>query len=43
VIAKPKVVKKVENALKNFENFSGQNKQEFFKNVTGVIHPNNNP
>jgi hypothetical protein len=41
VIAKPKVVKKIENTLKNFELNSGGNRQEFFKNVTGVIHPSN--
>jgi len=31
----------VENTLKNFELNSGGNKQEFFKNITGVIHPAN--
>ncbi len=38
---KHKIVKKVENTLKNFELNSGGNRQEFFKNKTGVIHPVN--
>ena len=37
----PKFVKRVENTLKNFEINNGGNKQEFFKNFTGVIHPAN--
>jgi hypothetical protein len=42
IVSKPKMVKKVENTLKNFEiNNGGVNRQEFFKNVTGVIHPAN--
>jgi hypothetical protein len=39
--SKHKIVKKVENNLKNFELNNGGNRQEFFKNVTGVIHPVN--
>jgi hypothetical protein len=39
--SKHKIVKKVENTLKNFEMNNGGNRQEFFKNVTGVIHPVN--
>ena len=39
--SKHKIVKKVENTLKNFELNNGGNRQEFFKNVTGVIHPAN--
>jgi hypothetical protein len=39
--SKHKIVKKVENNLKNFELNNGGNRQEFFKNVTGVIHPAN--